>query len=91
MKLVASLGMKRYLSAVKHAQFVLGNSSSGIIEAPALGVPTVNIGDRQQGRIMAESVIGCEPERAAIMRAMDQAAALSKRLREDPKLRERLL
>ena len=41
MKLVASLGMKRYLSAVKHAQFVLGNSSSGIIEAPALGVPTV--------------------------------------------------
>ena len=91
MKLVASLGMKRYLSAAKHAQFVLGNSSSGIIEAPALGVPTVNIGDRQQGRIMAESVIGCEPERAAIMRAMDQAAELSKRLREDPKLRERLL
>ena len=90
MKLVASLGMKRYLSAVKHAQFVLGNSSSGIIEAPALGVPTVNIGDRQQGRIMAKSVIDCEPERSAMIAAMDQALRLSEQIRVDRQLRERL-
>ena len=73
MKLVASLGMKRYLSAVKYARFVLGNSSSGIIEVPSLGVPTINIGDRQKGRIMAKSIISCEPERQSIMNAMEQA------------------
>lgn len=73
MKLVSSLGMRRYLSAVKHARFVLGNSSSGIIEAPSLGVPTVNIGDRQKGRIMAESVIQCAPEHEAIRDAMEKA------------------
>ncbi len=81
MKLVASLGMKRYLSAVKYAQFVLGNSSSGIIEAPALHVPTVNIGDRQQGRLMAESIIGCEPERASILKAMEAAQTMHERIR----------
>lgn len=73
MMLVSSLGMKRYLSAVRYARFVLGNSSSGVIEAPALHVPTVNIGDRQQGRLMADSVISCAPERGAILSAMDQA------------------
>lgn len=73
MKLVSSLGMKRYLSAVRYAAFVLGNSSSGIIEAPALGTPTVNIGDRQKGRLMAESVIGCTPDAAAICAAIHQA------------------
>lgn len=54
-----SMGSKRYLSAVKHAELVLGNSSSGIIEAPALKTPTVNIGTRQNGRIKADSVIDC--------------------------------
>lgn len=73
MKLVASLGMKRYLSAVKYARFVLGNSSSGILEAPSLHVPTVNIGSRQKGRIMADSIISCEPDRAAIGKAIDKA------------------
>lgn len=82
-KLVSSLGMKRYLSAVRHAQLVLGNSSSGIIEAPALGTPTVNIGDRQQGRMMAESVISCEPECASILAAIEAAQALSKRMQTD--------
>lgn len=56
-----SLGMKRYLTAMKYASFVLGNSSSGIIEAPAMRVPTVNIGDRQKGRMQAESILNCEP------------------------------
>ncbi len=83
MKLVASLGMKRYLSAVKHARFVLGNSSSGIIEAPALCVPTVNIGDRQQGRILAASVIGCQPECNSITEAIDRALMMSERIRGD--------
>lgn len=73
MKLVSSLGMKRYLSAVKYARFVMGNSSSGIIEVPSLGVPTINIGDRQKGRIMAESIISCEPECQSVQNAMERA------------------
>ena len=55
----ASLGVRRYLSLMKYAEFVLGNSSSGIIETPAFHVPTVNIGDRQKGRFQSESVINC--------------------------------
>lgn len=76
MELVASLGMKRYLSAVKYAKFVLGNSSSGIIEAPALQVPTVNIGDRQQGRIQAKSIVNCQPERTSILTAIDRVLGM---------------
>lgn len=75
-KLVASLGRCRYLSAVKHADFVLGNSSSGIIEAPSLGTPTVNIGERQKGRLMADSVINCRPETKEIVNAIEQAACM---------------
>lgn len=69
----ASLGMQRYLSAMRGAAMVLGNSSSGIVEAPAMHVPTVNIGDRQKGRMRAESIIDCPPEREAIRRAMQRA------------------
>lgn len=72
---VASLGMVRYLSAVKNSLMVLGNSSSGILEAPVCGVPTVNIGDRQKGRIRASTVIDCLPERESIHRAMLEAEA----------------
>ena len=61
-----SLGMKRYLSALKYAIMIIGNSSSGIYEAPALGIPTVNIGDRQKGRVQASTVLNCEPERQKI-------------------------
>ena len=84
MKLVASLGMKRYLSAVKYAKFVLGNSSSGIIEAPAMQTPTVNIGDRQQGRIMAKSIINCAPERSSILAAIDRAMDMQGLVFENP-------
>lgn len=84
MKLVSSLGMKRYLSAVKYARFVLGNSSSGIIEVPSLGVPTVNVGDRQKGRIMARSIIFCEPERHSILNAMEQAMHMENSTYESP-------
>ncbi len=55
----ASLGARRYLSLMKYAEFVLGNSSSGIIETPAFHIPTINIGDRQRGRLGAESIINC--------------------------------
>ncbi|MCT2534643.1 UDP-N-acetylglucosamine 2-epimerase [Aquibacillus koreensis] len=56
-----SLGMTRYLSALKYCTVVIGNSSSGLLEAPSFGIPTINIGDRQKGRLLAESVINCEP------------------------------
>ena len=65
-----SLGSRKYLSAMKFAQAVVGNSSSGIIEAPALGVPTVNIGDRQKGRLRAASVIDVEPNCSDISTAI---------------------
>ena len=61
-----SLGMKRYLSALQYIGAVAGNSSSGIIEVPSFHIPTLNIGDRQKGRIAAASVIHCNPERADI-------------------------
>lgn len=75
-KLVDSLGMQRYLSAVKYSSFVLGNSSSGIIEAPALGVPTVNIGDRQKGRLMADTVMQCGTTMEEIVVAMQKAVCM---------------
>lgn len=68
-----SLGQVRYLSALKHVDVVLGNSSSGLTEAPSFKVPTIDIGDRQRGRIKAESVIGCKPERASIVDALQTA------------------
>ena len=55
----SSLGVRRYLSLMKYSKFVLGNSSSGIIEAPCLHIPTVNIGNRQKGRALSESIINC--------------------------------
>ena len=79
-KVYESLGYIRYLSAVKYSEFVLGNSSSGIMEVPSLGVPTVDIGDRERGRLRAESVINCLPDSESIIKAMDKA--LSKEFKE---------
>lgn len=70
---VASLGMKRYLSALKYARIVIGNSSSGLIEAPSFGIPTINIGDRQKGRIQSESIVNCEPIKENIVNAINVA------------------
>ncbi len=67
-----SLGQLRYLSAMKYADAVVGNSSSGIVEAPAMGVPTLNIGDRQKGRIMGESIVNCPPEAQAVANALEK-------------------
>lgn len=74
---VTSLGAKRYLTALKHAQMMIGNSSSGILEAPAAHIPTVNIGNRQKGRMMAESVLCCECEERAIKQAIQYACTAS--------------
>jgi len=65
-----SMGQKRYLSALHHVDCVLGNSSSGIIEAPGVKTATVNVGDRQKGRIGASSVIDCAPDRKSIGEAL---------------------
>lgn len=71
----ASLGQRLYLSAVALVDAVVGNSSSGLYEVPALGVPTVNIGRRQDGRLRAPTVLDCPPETAAIAAAIDRALA----------------
>ena len=71
--IVPSLGVLRYLSAVKYAKLVVGNSSSGVVEVPSMKTPTINIGDRQKGRMMADSVICCEPKCKDIVRAMKTA------------------
>jgi GDP/UDP-N,N'-diacetylbacillosamine 2-epimerase (hydrolysing) len=69
-RLFRSLGQLRYLSCMKHCDGVVGNSSSALIEAPSLGKGSVNIGDRQKGRLRASSVIDCEPSLAAIRGAL---------------------
>jgi UDP-hydrolysing UDP-N-acetyl-D-glucosamine 2-epimerase len=68
--LFASLGSERYWAALRLADAVVGNSSSGILEAPAVGVPSVNIGDRQLGRLRAASIIDCPADQAAILAAL---------------------
>ena len=72
-----SLGQQRYLGLLRVADVVIGNSSSGLIEAPALGVPTVNIGDRQKGRLKAQSVIDCADDADSIARAIERAQSQS--------------
>jgi UDP-N-acetylglucosamine 2-epimerase (non-hydrolysing)/GDP/UDP-N,N'-diacetylbacillosamine 2-epimerase (hydrolysing) len=69
----ASLGQLRYISAIWHCDIVIGNSSSGIIEAPALKKAVINIGSRQSGRLKAASIIDCQAKQAAIKTAIDQA------------------
>jgi len=68
-----SLGMSKYLSALKYAEMAIGNSSSGLLEVPSFKIPTINIGDRQKGRLQAKSVINCMPIEEDILRAMEIA------------------
>lgn len=70
---IRSLGQLRYLSALKHAAAVIGNSSSGIIEAPSCNTPTINIGNRQKGRTAATSVLHCNANQESIEAAIKQA------------------
>ncbi len=83
---VPSLGAERYISAMKYAEMIIGNSSSGIVEAPALKKPTINIGERQKGRMLAESIISCAPKANDIAEAMKKVSspefkAISKNVR----------
>jgi UDP-hydrolysing UDP-N-acetyl-D-glucosamine 2-epimerase len=72
-KQFTSLGQLRYLSLLQFTSIVIGNSSSGIIEVPSFKIPIVNIGDRQRGRIKAESVIDCGTSVDAISKAISKA------------------
>ena len=65
-----SLGQLRYLSCISHVDGVVGNSSSGLAEVPSFKKGTINIGDRQRGRLQAESIINCEPTRESISSAL---------------------
>ncbi|HHV30191.1 UDP-N-acetylglucosamine 2-epimerase [Acetivibrio mesophilus] len=69
-----SLGMIKYLSALRHCAMAVGNSSSGLLEAPSFGIPTINIGERQKGRIQATSVINCNPTEEEIKQAIEKAS-----------------
>lgn len=80
---IPSLGQVRYLSAIKYAAAVVGNSSSGIIEVPSLDVPTVNIGMRQKGRLAATSVLHCDATASAIKAALDVALSRSYKVNDE--------
>ena len=75
-KVFDSLGRQKYFSAMTHVDAVVGNSSSGLYEAPSFAKPSVDIGDRQKGRIRAESVAHCEPRRGEILAAIEKACAM---------------
>ena len=71
-KAFTSLGQLRYLSCIKYVDGVIGNSSSGLAEVPSFKKGTINIGDRQRGRIKAESVIDCQPTKKSIKKAIEK-------------------
>jgi len=79
-KTFISMGQLLYLSALHHVNVVIGNSSSGIVEAPFVPVPTVNVGDRQKGRLKASSIIDCPENYEEIVSAIQKA--LSQELRQ---------
>jgi UDP-hydrolysing UDP-N-acetyl-D-glucosamine 2-epimerase len=70
--LFTSLGSERYWAALRLADAVVGNSSSGILEAPAVGVPSINIGDRQKGRLRAASIIDCPADADAVLASLQR-------------------
>jgi len=72
-RLARSLGERLYLSLLRHADLMIGNSSSGLIEAPSFGLPVVNIGARQRGRLRGGNVIDVEPAREDILRGIEVA------------------
>ncbi len=66
-----SLGVKRYLSVMKYVSAVVGNSSSGILETPSFHIPTLNVGDRQKGRLSADSIVNCTSDKDSILKGLD--------------------
>ncbi len=81
---IPSLGQRRYFSALKYVTAVIGNSSSGIIEVPGFGIPTLNIGDRQKGRIAADSVINCGYSTQEIKDGLAKVLAYGHRVIDNP-------
>jgi len=80
---IKSLGQQRYLSTVKYAEAVIGNSSSGIIEVPSFNVPTVDIGMRQKGRLAAKSVLHCQTDKDSIITAINNAINRSYKTKDE--------
>lgn len=76
--LFTSLGQRRYLSFMQQTVGVIGNSSSGIVEAPFLGIPVINIGDRQKGRHLCKNIIQCDRTKGAIKDAFNKMFAQPK-------------
>jgi UDP-N-acetylglucosamine 2-epimerase len=70
-----SLGSARFISVLSEVDAIVGNSSSGLYEAPSVKTPTVNIGDRQKGRLRASSVFDCQPTEAAVLSTLREALA----------------
>ena len=70
-KAFKSLGVLRYLSVMQQVNAVVGNSSSGLVEVPSFGIPTLNIGDRQKGRMAADSVFNCKTDKQAVLKGLD--------------------
>lgn len=70
-KAFKSLGVLRYLSVMRQVAAVVGNSSSGLVEVPSFGIPTLNIGDRQKGRMAADSVFNCKTDKQAVLKGLD--------------------
>lgn len=70
-KAFKSLGVLRYLSVMQQVAAVVGNSSSGLVEVPSFGIPTLNIGDRQKGRMAADSVFNCETDKQSVLKGLD--------------------
>jgi len=76
-RIFPSIRFERFLVLLKNAKFILGNSSSGIREAPYYGIPTVNIGSRQQNRSLSSDIINCGYEKAEILKAINMAQNLT--------------
>lgn len=70
---ITSLGKERYCAALKHASAVIGNSSSGLVEAPSFHIPTLNIGNRQKGRTRGDSVVDCEASYESVSKSLHYA------------------
>ena len=85
---IPSLGQRRYFSALKYMTAVLGNSSSGIIEVPSFGIPTLDIGDRQKGRMAADSVIHCGYSTEEIKDGLAEVLAYQSKPIENPYYKE---
>ena len=81
---IPSLGQRRYFSTLKHVNAVIGNSSSGIIEVPSFGIPTLDIGDRQKGRIAAESVFHCGYSTDEIKKGLEKVITYQSRDFDNP-------